>query len=95
MLIGYRTCEEGARAAKRLMAWGFKFERVGGDLRFEPEPLRNAPQHLPRIVELSKDYAAIMEVQPYSRQWLFGLDAIAMFQLLREIAVYETFPQKR
>lgn len=171
MLIAYRTCEEGARAAKRLMAWGFAFDRRGGELRFEPEserrilaeidrrvesfgglavarlvfgaivgaydpaqerhhivrqptrdgngapqapigyllqlaakhplgrkPLRNAPQNWARILELATDYAAIMEVQPYVSERFLGRDAVAMFQALREIAIYDTLfclPQLR
>ncbi len=171
MLIAYRTCEEGARAAKRLMAWGFAFERRGGELRFQPEserriwgaidrkvqsfgglalarhifgaiagsydpaqerhhvtrrptdfgngapqeplgyllqlaakhplgrkPLRSSPQHLNRIIELATDYAAVMEVQPYVMQRFIDKDAVAMFQALREIAVYDTLfclPQLR
>ncbi|AQR69838.1 hypothetical protein BZG29_17040 [Janthinobacterium sp. LM6] len=170
-LGAYRNYEEGARAAKRLMAWGFAFERSGGELRFEPEserriladidrrvqsfgglalarrifgaiagsydpaqerhhitrrptnlgngtpqeplgyllqlavkhplgrkPLRNSPQHLNRIVVLATDYAAVMEVQPYWMERFVGRDAVAMFQGLREIAIYDTLfclPQLR
>lgn len=50
-LIGYRTCEEGARAAKRLMSWGFKFDRRSGELRFEPESERRILAEIDRRVQ--------------------------------------------
>lgn len=49
--IGYETYQEGARAAKRLMAWGFSFERRDGVLRFEPESERRILSEIDRRIE--------------------------------------------
>lgn len=62
------------------------------------EPARSSREDAAGLISMATDYAAVMEVQPYATQFFIGGDAVAMFQNLREIAIYDTLfclPQLR
>lgn len=62
------------------------------------KPYRRSAEDWRRLILLSSDYAAVIDVQPYSPMYFMGHDAASLFPILRELAIYDSlfcFPQIR